>query len=269
MRRLSLTTWSLHRLLGAPEIGRGPGLPTIAAELTLEQVPARMRQAGIATLEICHFHLMRTDDAMLAQVRAACDAADVEIFSVLIDAGDLSAADAHRAADDETMIAGWIDVAARLGASHVRVIAGDAPADDATARQRSVAALRRLAAYAAPLGVRVLTENFRALAATAESCRAIIAAAGSTVGLCADIGNFPLANRVSEFGAVAPLAESIHVKAHYSADGAIVGSELEQCLAASVAAGFAGPYTLVYDRPGDPWPGIGALRGIVAHHCVG
>ncbi|MBU6333559.1 MAG: sugar phosphate isomerase/epimerase [Chloroflexi bacterium] len=269
MRRLSLTTWSLHRLLGAPEIGRGPGSPTTAAEMTLEQVPARMRQAGIETLEICHFHLTGIDDAALARMRAACDAAGIEVFSVLIDAGDVSATDARRADDDEAMIAGWIDVAARLGASHVRVIAGDAPADDHAARQRSVAALQRLAAYAAPQGIRVLTENFRTLAATAESCRAIIAAASGTVGLCADIGNFPLASRVSEFAAVAPLAESIHVKAHYSADGTIVGSELEQCLAASVAAGFAGPYTLVYDRPGDTWSGIDTLRGIVAHHCVG
>jgi sugar phosphate isomerase/epimerase len=258
----------MHRNLGAPTIGRGPGTPTTTPVFTIAELPARMREAGIGTLEICHFHLAATDSAYLAQIRDAAAAANVEIFSVLIDTGDISA-DGEAQAADEQLVAGWIDVAAQLGAGHVRVVAGEAAADDTAALGRAEAALGRLAAHAGERGVRVLTENFRPLASTAANCLHIVNTLGGAVGLCADIGNFPASTRVAEFRKVAARAESVHAKATYGADGAILADDLVSCLEASVAAGFDGPYTLVYDRPGDSWAGVAELGRIVGRYCVG
>lgn len=252
MSRLSLTTWSLHSLLTAAH-----------DPLTLEGVPAQMRAAGIGTLEICHFHFPNTAPETLERLRGALDEAGVELFSILIDMGDISSADERRRDADTRAIQGWIDVASRLGAQAVRIVAGEAAPDDGPALDRAIATLRQLADYATERGVRVLTENFKALASTAENCIRILDALDGKVGLCADIGNFPRAARAAEFAAVAPRAASVHVKAEYDASGHADAAALRQCLDAPRAAGFDGPYTLVYDRPDDRWAGITQLKEIV------
>jgi sugar phosphate isomerase/epimerase len=257
MRRLALTSWSVHPLLQ-------PEHPGTDAALSLTDLPARMRDAGIGTLEICHFHFPSTEPAYLGELRAAIDDAGVELFSILIDAGDISQADDRQHASDMRMIEGWIDVAATLGTGAARVVAGDAPPDDEAALERAIASLARLAAYGRGRNVRVLTENFRALASTAANCNRILDELGGEIGLCADIGNFPSASRVAEFSEVVPRAESIHAKANYGAGGELDAGQLRECLDASLAARFDGPYTLVFDRPEDRWTGIARLKQVVA-----
>lgn len=250
MRRLSLTSWSLHREL-------------TSGAIALTELPARAHAAGIDTLELCHFHLPSTDPAYLAELRAAFAAAGVELFSVLIDAGDISTADPERRAADLAMVEQWIDIAAALGAQGVRVVGGEAPADDAAALERSVEGLRRVAAYAAKRGVRVRTENFKSLLSTSANCNQVLDTLSGSVGLCADIGNFPRARRSTEFGAVAGRAEVVHVKAEYDSNGTLQAAELCDSLDAGAAAGFDGPFTLVFDRGGDSWGGVAELAGVV------
>jgi sugar phosphate isomerase/epimerase len=262
MRRLSLTSWSVHPLLQTTNPASNGSSADAALRLT--ELPGRMRDAGIGTLEICHFHIPSTDADYLSELRAAIDEAGIELFSILIDTGDISQADKTKQAADMRTIEHWIDVAAQLGAKVVRIIAGDAAPDDSDALERSIASLRVLSEYAQARGVRVLTENFKALASTAANCNRILDELGGTVGLCADIGNFPAASRVEEFSAVASRAESVHAKAAYSADGTIEPEQMRQCLDASAAAGFSGPYTLVFDRPAERWSGITVLKQIVA-----
>ncbi len=151
-----------------------------------------------------------------------------------------------------------------LGARAARVVAGDAPPDDETALRQAITSLARLAEYGRARNVRVLTENFRALASTAANCNRILDELGGEVGLCADIGNFPQASRVAEFSAVVRRAESIHAKANYGSGDELDAGQLRECLETSVAAGFDGPYTLVFDRPEDRWTGIARLKQVVA-----
>ena len=272
MRRLSLTSWSLHRDLGAPAItaeppvDRGIPPPDPGASLTLLDLPARTREAGIDTLEICHFHLHSIAPEYLRALIDALTASEIELFSILIDAGDITHPDLERREADIRMIERWIDAACALGARHARVVAGDAPPDDEQALALAIANLRRLSGYAADRSVRVLTENFRPLASTAANCNRILDALQGTVGLCADIGNFPAERREQEFAAVAGRADSIHAKASYTPDGTILPGQLETCL--GLAAGFDGPITLVYDRPGDSWAGIAALKAVVEPFIV-
>lgn len=257
MRRLALTSWSLHKSLTIP--GPSTGVPV----LTLLDMPARLREAGIGSLEICHFHFPETGTGYLKQLRAALDAAGIELFSILIDTGDISNPDPERRAEDMRTIEGWMDVASALGAHAVRVIAGDAPPVDKAALELSITGLRHMAEYGKQRGLRVLTENFRPLASTAANCNYILDALDGAIGLCADIGNFPAEERIAEFTAVVPRAESVHAKASYDPNGTIDADALTLCLDASVAAGFTGPYTLVYDRPGDEWAGITTLKQVV------
>jgi len=58
MRRLAISTWSLHGQLQSGQ--------------ALLDLPAQIAQRGIQTLEICHFHLPSTTPAYLAELRQAC-----------------------------------------------------------------------------------------------------------------------------------------------------------------------------------------------------
>ncbi len=250
MQRIALTSWSLH-----PYLTDG--------SLALTDLPARASLAGILTLEVCHFHITDTSAAGIAALRSAAADANVELFSILIDAFDISQVDDTLREQDIGQVSQWIDIAAQLGASHVRVIAGEAAPTDTAALRRSITALVRLQAHAAARGVTVLSENFKTLSATPANWLEIHTALGH--GGCADIGNFPADTRVSDFAQVIAQAASVHVKASYDEDGNILPDQVQQCLAAARSAGFAGPTTLVFDRPGDRWQGIAVLHGIVAH----
>ena len=65
MQKLSVSTWSLHRVLG-PTYWDSPANPSREAKtpygpgsISLLEVPARIAELGIHLLEICHFHLPR------------------------------------------------------------------------------------------------------------------------------------------------------------------------------------------------------------------
>ncbi|GAB4109834.1 MAG: TIM barrel protein [Roseiflexaceae bacterium] len=251
MARLSLTSWSLHQ-----DLSNG--------SLKLTDLPARMRAAGIGTLELCHFHLPDAQPETLANMRYAIEAAGVELLSVLIDAGDISNADPARAAADQRMVESWIDAAAALGARGVRVVAGEGATDDRAALDRAVVGLKNASVYAASRGIRVRTENFRPLLATAENCLYLLDRLEGQVGMCADIGNFPREQRQAAFAAVVGRAEVVHVKAEYDSNGQIIADELRGCLDAARVTGFTGAYTLVYDRGGDSWAGLAQLGEVVA-----
>jgi sugar phosphate isomerase/epimerase len=110
-------------MIYGPEAGdKPPFATTIPAALTLVEVPARIAAAGIHTLEICHFHLASREAAYLGQVRDAIAAAEVELWSLLIDGGDLSHPADH--ARDAAWAEGWWYVAAQLGAKNARVSGG-------------------------------------------------------------------------------------------------------------------------------------------------
>src|SRR5579859_7169213 len=75
-RRLSVSTWSLHRTLGRPDIYGvevGFHIPTAThgkGALLLLELPARLATFGIHTLELCHFHLPSLDPGYLAELHS-------------------------------------------------------------------------------------------------------------------------------------------------------------------------------------------------------
>jgi len=298
MPRISTSSWSLHRSLGKPQ-RRMPDDPPAKgpapdAQIALLELPGRLAQAGIGTLEICHFHFPSTDAGYLAELRAAAKAAGVELFSVLIDAGDITHDDPAQREKELAWIRGWLAVASAIGASHSRVIAGYAPVerngsvernapierngDDLREHpliQRSAANLRSLAAYAGERDVRVITENFRATAEQADQLLAILELCEGEVGLCADFGNFPSTSsgqgkgpgKYDELAAIAPQANSAHAKALYDGEGRPDQAEFKRCLDLMAGVGFDGPISLIFDTPfhrgEDEWDNLAGLREIV------
>ena len=266
--RLSVSTWSLHRSLGRPKIygpeATGPqsATPTTSPAFTLLELPARIAAAGIHTLEICHFHLPSTEPSYLKQLRTAIADAGVELWQLLIDAGDVT--DAQTAPRDIEWIKHWIDVAGQLGATRVRVIAGKAE-PSAAALATSQQALRALAEYAKARNVRVMTENFYSLTSTPQAVLTLLDGLQGEVGLLADFGNWKGAQKYADLAQIFPRAESCHAKCHFSGPGQLDRDDYVHCLELTRAAGFAGPYTLIYDGPSDDeFEGLRLERDIVA-----
>src|SRR5204863_9019769 len=108
----------------------------------------------------------------------------------------------------------WVDVADRIGASHVRVFGGTVP-KDATQQQAiawAVEVLKRGAEYAGTRGIILGVEDDGGLTTTAEPTVAIVKQTDSPwAGINADTGNFPK-NGYSEVALCIPYAVNVHFK---------------------------------------------------------
>ena len=265
--RLSVSTWSLHRQLGSPDFygpEDGQQIPVAThgnGELSLLEVPARVAEFGINTLELCHFHIPSLDKGYLNELRSALKAANVELFSLLIDHGDIT----HPKCADQDLvwIGEWIDTAGMLGATCARAIAGKA-APSADTLEMSRTGLKKLAERANANGVRLMTENWFSILSTPENVLTLLDGLEGKVGLCLDFGNWQGETKYADLKTIAPRAESCHTKAHFPAPGEMDRDDYILCLDLTQDVGFSGPHTLIYDGPGDDeWEGLSIEREVV------
>lgn len=265
--RLSVSSWSLHRQLGKPAF-TGPAhdmqIPTEThnnGPISLLDLPMRIFEFGINTFELCHFHIPSVDKSYLYELRAALQDADLELFSLLIDDGDIT--HPSHAERDIAWIERWIDIAGELGAECARVIGGKAEPSEETIAQ-SQNALSRLTERAENAGIRVMTENWFSIFSTPENVNTILNNLDGKVGLCLDFGNWRGDTKYDDLAEIAPRAESCHTKAHFDAPREIDKEDYVRCLELTQKAGFTGPHTLIYDGPGDDeWEGLTIEREVV------
>lgn len=271
MSDLSVSSWSLHRSLGPMYPGlalvEGPRTADLLygeGSLTLLEAPAVAAALGCATMEICHFHFPRTDDAYIAELRASFDAAGVRPLTLLIDDGDLTISEPTERAAQIAGIKGWIDVAAALGAPRARVAAGKVSPDAAGEYVRnSIAGLREVKEYAASRGVEVITENWLKLTADYRTVLAICEGLDEQIRLCVDFGNYSGPEKYEGLTALMPYACSVHCKASYTAPGAIEMEDFARCLELARAANFNGTYVLIFSDEGDEQSQLASLAEVI------
>lgn len=266
-RRLSVSSWSLHRTLGAPDFfGVGQEIPVAShrrGEVSLLQVPQKLADMGINTMEICHFHLPRRDDEYLQQLRAALDKANVELWSFLIDDGDIShPANSER---DAQWIRDWFPLAQKLGAKRVRVIGGKSEPTPEN-MQRSVQAMQQLAQNAKAHNLRLMSENWYNILSTPQRVLDVFEQTRGEVGLCFDFGNWNSAGKHEMLSQIAPLAESCHAKIDFVDENTLDLEDGTRCLDILRAADFSGPFTLINGTPGDEWRGLKMEKEVVQRY---
>jgi sugar phosphate isomerase/epimerase len=268
---LSVSTWSLHRLLGplrwtewnaelSIHTTREQAQPEV---ITLLELPAEAAKRGYNAVEVCHFHFPSTEPDYLEQLQGAFAEAGVSLDTLLLDYGDLTTTDATRREADRQLIRSWIDIASLAGAKQIRVIAGEAQPADEEALRNSAAALSELANYAEVRDVRVITENFKPLTSTGLSCVKLLELAGEKVDTITDFGNFKAPNKYEEFVMTLPRSVSVHAKAQYDAYGMPDEAEFIRCLDTLKESGYNGAVVLIYDGPGDMWEGLDRIKRIV------
>lgn len=266
--QFAISTWSIHRVLGLtyPD---APGRPSTGkpdpayghGSVNLLDLPAELNRRNFERIEICHFQLNGRDRAYVRELRAALAAANITLQTLLIDDGDIThPTEGQR---DEAWIAGWIETAVELGASHARVIAGkQAPGPDALAL--SVAGLRRLGHHGKAAGVRIVTENWFDLTAGPKEVNAILDPLEGDVGFLADTGNWEGDGKYADLAAVFGRAERCHSKAHVGAGLVLDQEDYRRCLQSAVTGGYKGPHTLIYEGPDDEWAGVELERAFVS-----
>ena len=77
------------------------------------------------------------------------------------------------------------------------------------------------------------------------------------LGLNGDFGNWSGAGKYGDLANIMGRAELCHAKAHYSEAG-LDAEDYIRCVELSIAAGYKGPFTLIYDSTfyEDEWSGI-------------
>lgn len=259
--RLSVSTWSLHRTLGLSfpdtpgDDGSRPRTETWGpGTLSLLEIPAQIAARGIHTLEICHFQLPSLDPNYLAELRSAIAEAGVELFSLLIDAGDIT--DPNHHARDLAWVAAKVDIAAALGAKRARVNAGKAEyTPESIALSKT--GMRELVERGSAQNVRITTENWFPLLSRPEQVLDLLDSLEGAVGLNFDFGNWGGPTKYEDLTAISERAESCHAKCHFDSPLQADSEDYLRCLEITRNAGFNGPYTLVYDGPdNDEWAGL-------------
>ncbi|SDX62972.1 sugar phosphate isomerase/epimerase [Paenibacillus sp. CF384] len=274
MSYLSISTWSLHRLLGPLRFttwnaATGQHEQNVQEQpqaLTLLELPAELARRGYHAAEVCHFHFPSTDPDYLAQLREAFSAAALSFDTLLLDYGDLTSEDEEKRAADIRFMREWIDIASLAGAKQIRIIAGEAQPDQEEAIRKSADGLIELGRYASEKGVRVVSENFKALTSTGTSSVKLLESIGDAADFITDFGNFAFPTKYAEFTMTLPRSVSVHAKAQYDGDGYPDREEFLKCLETVRAAEFNGAIVLIYDGPGDMWAGLDRIKDIVAEY---
>ena len=267
-RRLSVSTWSVHRALGSMPITGPADQPNSTqppGALLLEELPRQIAHRGINTLEICHFHLPSTSDDYLAQLREALEESRVELWSLLIDGGDLNGPDAQR---DFDWIQNWIEIAGKLRAKNARVITGQGDSTPENLAQ-SVAALGRLARVATQHNVRLMTENWFGTLSTPQAVHHVFAELEGRLDLCLDFGNWDdHADKYSDLSLIARYATSCHARADFGSSGELGKSDFRRCLQLCVDADFHGPFTLIPSgKVENEWAAINEAARVAREFC--
>ncbi|KKB12463.1 sugar phosphate isomerase [Devosia geojensis] len=265
--RIAVSTWSLHRTLGVTfphdldsnQIGPreetyGPG------SARLIDLPRLLKSHWISRIEICSFHLPSRDAGYIAELRDALEGAGVRLQTLLIEAGDLS--DPAAARRDRDWISGWVETAIALGAEHARIIAGrQRPSREAL--DLAAEGLNAIADRHAGAPLRLVTENWLDLLSAPEAVHTLLDKTQGRIGLNGDFGNWSGPGKYDELASIFPRAELCHAKAGF-ADGALEADDYGRCIDVAEAAGYTGPYTLIFDaKAPDEWAGINAERTFV------
>lgn len=247
----AVSTWSLRRTLGnfiaddsAVDGGRFMDLPAIDGGLSLSELIPELAKRGYTAIQIVHFHLESLTTEYLRSIRDTLHEHEITLDALLIDDGDLTSGNV------EPQLAwydAWLEAANVLGAERARICAGRSEPTTELLKTSSIH-LANLAGKHPK--VRIVTENWMEMMPDADSVNTVLNAAGDSVGLLIDLGNWSGTDKYDELARIAQRAETCHAKCAFTEDGPDA-KDFQMSLTVLKDAGFSGPLALIYDGPND------------------
>jgi sugar phosphate isomerase/epimerase len=105
-------------------------------------------------------------------------------------------------------------------------------------------------------GVRIATENWFALTASPREVDHILDSVGEDLGFLADTGNWSGPTKYAELKSIFARANLCHAKCHFGPGLDMDCDDYGKCIEAALDAGYAGPFTLVFESPSELWQGL-------------
>ena len=220
-----------------------------AKSLTYEDLIRRIANWGLDGLDCTVYWFPDTSAEYLAGLRKTAYKNGVQIYNAGVRV-QLSQPTPELQRAEVDNIRKWVDVADRIGASHVRVFGGNVPkgATEQQAIAWAAEVLKRGAEYAGSKGITLGVENDYGLTLEAGPTIEIVKQAASPwAGINADSGNLRT-NGYANFAAMAPYATSLHLKREVTgADGKKEPADWNRLLGILAKAGYKGYAGLEYE----------------------
>lgn len=230
-------------------------------------------ETGVDGLDLTVYWFPSTEDSFLMPLRREAYRAAVEIYSISVRTEMCRPTPELR----ESEIAGihkWVDVAAKLGAGHIRVFGGSVPkgASEDQAAGWCTEVLKQAADYAGTHGVILGLENHGGITEKASRIVQIVRAVDSPwVGVNLDSGNFRQ-DAYRQMEMCAPYAVNVQFKTEVRGEGGKEEpADWDRTVGILLKAGYKGYIALEYER-NDPArqavpPLLKDLRGVIARHA--
>lgn len=201
-------------------------------------------------LDLTVYWFPSTQDSFLLPLRRLAYRNAVEIYSISV-RSDLCKPPGEAREKQAAELRNWVDVANKLGASHIRVFGGTVP-KDSTADQAAgwvTEMLKPAAEYAGSRGVVLGLENHGGVTEKAATIIGIVKAVDSPwVGINLDTGNF---NRdaYNQIAMCLPYAVNTQFKAHIrDENGQSVPSDWSRLVRMFRDGGYRGYFALEYEE---------------------
>jgi len=227
-----------------------------AKKMTYEDLIRIAVETGTDGIDMTVYWLPGTSDEYLLPLRRLAYRNRVEIYSIgtRVQLAQPTAALRDRQLDE---LRRWLDVAQRVGATHVRVFGGEKPAGATLDQAIAFAAetLKRGAELAAARGLILGVEDDGGITDFAKDTIDIIKRADSPwVGMNLDIGNFRPPGVYDQIELSIPYAVSTHIKTQVALDDGKTQAafDLDRVFRMFAAHGYRGYMGLEYEASGDP-----------------
>ncbi len=219
-----------------------------AKSMSYEDLIRRVADWGLDGLDCTVYWFPDTSAEFLAKLRTTAYRNGVQIYNAGVRVQLSQPTPETRQAEFDN-IRKWVDVADRMGASHMRVFGGNMPkgATEQQAIAWAAEVLTRGAEYAGSKGIILGVENDYGLTLEAGPTIEIVKLASTSwAGINADSGNLR-ANGYANFGRLIPYATCVHLKRQVSdADGKQEDADWNRLLKMLGDGGYKGFVGLEY-----------------------
>jgi sugar phosphate isomerase/epimerase len=222
--------------------------------MTMEDFIRKAVELKLDAVDITVYYLKSTDPAYLEGLRHL-GYKNAVTFSGAACGVSMVQADAAKRAAGLDEIKKWIDVADRLGTSHLRVFAGKLP--PGASLQNSidwvVEAMKPASDYAAEKGIMLGLEDHQGVSQSADVCLEVVHRVNSPyAGITLDITHFvptPQQDAYAQIAACIPYANVAHIRDHFDDHTPI---DLDRVWQLFAAAGFKGYMSFEGDEIDSP-----------------
>jgi len=236
-------------------------------QMTMEDFILKAVELGLDAVDMTVYFLKGTDAGYLEGLRRLAYKNAVG-FSGAACGASLVQADAAKRADALMQVKKWVDVTERLGASHLRIFAGELPAGAALkeAADWTVEGMKAACDYAGAKGIMLGIEDHMGVTQSADVCVEIMQRVNSPyAGINLDITNFistPEKDDYAQIAACLPYATVSHIRDHFP-DGRAV--DMDRVWRLYAEAGHKGVMSVEYEGGHkDVEPVAGAARLIAS-----